>query len=70
MLKLVEWLRGSKLGHKPFVKSWLPGIDTHKPRGYHGPMLWKYALKEWGIAWPMLGDYSKGGTSVPILNYI
>ena len=68
-MKFVEWLWGHKLGPAPFVKSWRPSIDTHKPSGYRGRMLWQFALREWGIAWPILGDRVRGGTSQPIWNW-
>ena len=68
MLRFIEWMWGHKIGREPFVKSWWPSFDTHKPRGYDRRMLRRVALWEWGIAWPTLGDRKAGGTSQPIWN--
>jgi hypothetical protein len=68
-LTFVEWLWGHKFGLAPFVKSWRPFIDAHRPRGYRGWMLWQFALQNWGVAWPLLGDRKIGGTSQPIWNW-
>jgi hypothetical protein len=70
ILRFLEWLWGSKFGREPFVRSWRPSFDTHKPHGYRGRMLWQFAVREWGIAWPLLGDHKKGGTSMPIWNWM
>jgi hypothetical protein len=69
MLRIVEWCWGHKLGKAPFVKSWIPSFDTHRPRGYDRRMLWRFALREWGLAWPVLGDRKEGGTHTPIWNW-
>lgn len=68
-VRAAEWAWGHKFGPAPFVKSWLPGFDTHCPQGYRGRMLLRFALLNWGIAWPILGDRKNGGTSQPIWNW-
>jgi len=58
-MKLIEWLWGHKLGKAPFVKSWWPDYDRHGSD-------WR----QWGVAWPVLGDRKEGGTRVPIWNWV
>jgi hypothetical protein len=61
MIRFIEWLWGYKLGTKPFVKSWWPSPDNGGC-----PHDWR----EWGIAWPCLGDRKEGGTRTPIWNWV